>query len=41
MNKFILTLLLSLLFASSAAAALKLNDTAPTFSLRDLDGKEF
>jgi len=41
MNKFILTLLLSLLFASSAAAALKLNGTAPTFSLRDLDGKEF
>ena len=41
MNKFILTLLLSLLFASSAAAALKLNDTAPTFSLRDLEGKEF
>jgi peroxiredoxin len=41
MKKYILTLLLSLLFASSAAAALKLNDTAPTFSLRDLDGKEF
>ena len=41
MKKYILTLLISLLFASSAAAALKLNDTAPTFSLRDLDGKEF
>ena len=41
MNKCILTLLLSLLFASSAAAALKLNDTAPTFSLRDIDGKDF
>jgi len=41
MNKYILTLLLSLLFASSAAAALKLDDTAPAFSLRDLDGKEF
>ena len=41
MNKYILTLLLSLLFASSAAAALKLDDMAPAFSLRDLDGKEF
>ena len=41
MSKYILALLLSLLFASSAAAALKLNDTAPTFSLRDLDGKDF
>ncbi len=29
------------MFASSAAAALKLDDTAPAFSLRDLDGKEF
>ena len=41
MNKYILTLLLSLLFASSAAAALKLNDTAPAFSLPDLHGKGF
>jgi thiol-disulfide isomerase/thioredoxin len=41
LNKYILALLFSLLFASSAAAALKLDDTAPTFSLRDLDGKDF
>ena len=41
MKKFVLTLLLALLFASSAAAALNLNDTAPTFSLRDLHGKDF
>jgi thiol-disulfide isomerase/thioredoxin len=41
MNKYVLTLLLSLLFASYAAAALKLNDTAPTVSLRDLHGKDF
>jgi thiol-disulfide isomerase/thioredoxin len=41
MNKYLLTLLLSLLFASSAAAALKLDDTAPAFSLNGLDGKDF
>ena len=41
MNKYIITLLLSFLFASSAAAALKLNDTAPIFSLRDIEGNDF
>jgi thiol-disulfide isomerase/thioredoxin len=41
MNKYLLAILLSLLFASSAVAALKLNETAPTFSLRDLQGKDF
>ena len=41
MKRYMLTMLLSLLFASSAAAALKPNDTAPTFSLRDLDGNVF
>ena len=41
MNKYLLAVLLSLLFASSAVAALKLNETAPTISLRDLQGKYF
>lgn len=40
MNKIAIVLVISLI-ASSAFAALKLNDPAPTFSLRDAEGKDF
>jgi peroxiredoxin len=40
-KKLLITVLLLFLFASSAFAALKPNDTAPTFSLRDAEGKDF
>ena len=41
MNKYSIAALLVLLFASSSFAALKPNDTAPTFTLRDIEGKDF
>lgn len=41
MKKIILMILLHFLLASSASAALKLNDPAPAFSLRDGEGKNF
>ncbi len=41
MNKIMAPVLLSLLLASPAGAALKPNDTAPIFSLKDAEGKDF
>ena len=41
MNKFLITVLFLILLASPVGAALKLNDTAPTFSLSDREGKDF
>jgi peroxiredoxin len=41
MNRYVLTLLFFLMFASPAAGAIKVNDMAPAFSLREVDGKEF
>jgi peroxiredoxin len=41
MNKFVAPVLLSLLLASPAGAALKPNDTAPIFSLKDAEGRDF
>src|SRR5574341_578960 len=41
MNKTLIAALLLILIASPTWAALKLNDPAPTFSLRDGAGKEF
>jgi thiol-disulfide isomerase/thioredoxin len=40
-NKIILTALAIFLFSTAAFAALKTNDTAPTFTLRDAEGKDF
>jgi peroxiredoxin len=40
-HKIILAALAILLFAATAFAALKPNDTAPTFTLRDIEGKDF
>lgn len=39
--KIIFAALASLLFATAAFAALKTNDPAPIFSLRDVEGKDF
>jgi thiol-disulfide isomerase/thioredoxin len=39
--KIIFAALASLLFATAAFAALKTNDAAPIFSLRDVEGKDF
>jgi peroxiredoxin len=41
MNRYVLTLLFVLVFASSAAGAIKVNDTAPAISLHEVDGREF
>jgi thiol-disulfide isomerase/thioredoxin len=40
-NKIILTALAICLFATTVFAALKTNDTAPNFTLRDAKGKDF
>jgi peroxiredoxin len=40
-KEFIITTLSLCLLASSSFAALKVNDTAPTFSLKDIRGKDF
>ena len=40
-KKLFITILLPFLLASSAFAALKLNEEAPAFSLRDMDGRDF
>jgi thiol-disulfide isomerase/thioredoxin len=40
-KRIIFVVLLHFLFASSASAALKLKDTAPTFSLMDSEGGDF
>jgi cytochrome c biogenesis protein CcmG/thiol:disulfide interchange protein DsbE len=41
MKKCVLVFFLFFLFVSSASAALKPNDPAPVFSLKDRDGKDF
>ncbi len=41
MKKLFITVLLTFLFAPSAFAALKLNEDAPTFSLRDMEERDF
>ena len=41
MKKIVIAVLLFFLFASSALAALKVNDIAPIFSLPDSEGKDF
>jgi thiol-disulfide isomerase/thioredoxin len=41
LKEIIIAALSLCLFASSSHAALKPNDTAPTFSLRDIEGKDF
>jgi thiol-disulfide isomerase/thioredoxin len=40
-NKYVIAGLFVILFVPTAFAALKANDTAPTFSLRDKEGKDF
>jgi peroxiredoxin len=40
-HKIIFAALAALLFATTAFAALKTNDAAPIFSLRDVEGKDF
>src|SRR3990172_9357283 len=41
LKKIIITILFVMLFASLSFAALKSNDIAPPFSLKDIEGKDF